>query len=53
MENTDWELPNREAISGIIITLFIDGKPVSSVWWHKVMTEEFDTVFELTEEERK
>lgn len=52
MENTDWELPKREAISGIIITLFIDGKPVSSVWWHKGMAEEFDTVFELTEEER-
>lgn len=53
MENTDWELPTKEAISGIIVTLFIGGKPVSSVWWHKGIAEEFDTVFELTEEERK
>lgn len=52
MENTDLELPKREAISGIIATLFIGGKPVSSVWWHKGIAEEFDTVFELTEEER-
>lgn len=52
MENTDWELPKREAISGIIVTLFIERKPVSSVWWHKGIAEEFDTVFELTEEER-
>lgn len=41
-------------ISGIIVTLFIEEKPVSSVWWHKgIANEEYDTVFELTEEERK
>ena len=52
MELTDWELPKKEAISGIIVTLFIGGKPVSCVWWHKGIAEEFDIVFELTEEER-
>ena len=53
MDCAEFELSTKEAISGIIVTLFIDGKPVSSVWWHKGIAEEFDTVIELTEEERK
>lgn len=54
MDCAEFELPTKEAISGIIVTLFIEEKPVSSVWWHKgIANEEYDTVFELTEEERK
>ena len=53
MDCAEFELPTKEAISGIIVTLFIEEKPVSSVWWHKgIANEEYDTVFELTEEER-
>lgn len=48
MDCAEWELATEEAISGIIVTLFIDEKPMSSVWWHKGdKGEEYDTVFEV------
>lgn len=48
MDCEEFELPTKEAISGIIVTLFIEEKPVSSIWWHKgIANEEYDTVFEV------
>lgn len=52
MDCAEWELATEEAISGIIVTLFIEGRPVSSVWWHKGdRGEEYDTVFEVERDE--
>lgn len=53
LETSDWELDFRDAESGIIVTLFIDEKPVSSVWWHKWhKTDEAELVDEIFEVER-
>ena len=47
MESSDWGMTPRERISGIIVTLFVDDKAVSSVLWHEGTDgeEKFDTIF--------
>lgn len=53
LETSDWELDLRDAESGIIVTLFIEGKPVSSVLWHKWhKTDDAELVDEIFEVER-
>lgn len=53
LETSDWELDFRDAESGIIVTLFIEGKPVSSVLWHKWhKTDEVELIDEIFEVER-
>lgn len=53
MECEEFEFDQSDLESGIIVTLFIEGKPVSSVLWRGYGTENFSEIFELTEEERK
>lgn len=46
MENSDWELSPNDAVNGIIVTLFVNDKAVSSVWWHRGKDgDEFTTIF--------
>lgn len=53
LETSDWELDFRDAENGIIVTLFIEGKPVSSVLWHKWhKTDEVELIDEIFEVER-
>ena len=53
LETSDWELDFCDAESGIIVTLFIEGKPVSSVLWHKWhKTDEVELIDEIFEVER-
>ena len=53
LETSDWELDFRDAESGIIVTLFIDEKPVSSMLWHKWhKTDEVELIDEIFEVER-
>lgn len=47
MECEEFEFDQSDLESGIIVTLFIEGKPVSSVLWHGYGTENFSEIFEV------
>lgn len=47
MECADYDFQLSDLESGIIVTLFIEGKPVSSVLWHGYGAENIDEIFEV------
>lgn len=47
MECEEFEFDQSDLESGIIVTLFIKGKPVSSVLWHGYGTENFSEIFDV------
>ena len=47
MECEEFEFDQSDLESGIIVTLFIEGKPVSSVLWHGYGTENISEIFEV------
>ena len=47
METSDWNLDRAEEISGIIVTLFIDGNAVSSAYWHRSNADNMTIVLDI------
>ena len=51
MERANYDFQSFDLESGIIVTLFIEGKPVSSVLWHGYGTENISEIFEVERDE--
>lgn len=47
MDTSDWELSRAEEVSGIIVTMFVDGKAVGSVLWRRSVLDNFNIVYEV------